>query len=172
MDTLIIHPKDSTTDFLSEIYKDKDWTVITDHISKSQLKREIIHHDRIIMLGHGSELGLFDMNHMNFVIDSQLVYLLRAKYCVGIWCNADKFFEKYKLNGFYTGMIISEVEEAYLYGIRESFEVIEKSNKLLALAVKKSIDLDTDIVKSVREIYVGNNEIISFNKENLYFKSL
>lgn len=26
--TLVIHPKDQTTDFLSEIYLDKNWTVI------------------------------------------------------------------------------------------------------------------------------------------------
>lgn len=34
MKTLVIHPKDSTTDFLSEIYSDKDWTVINTNTSK------------------------------------------------------------------------------------------------------------------------------------------
>lgn len=38
MKTLAIHPKDITTDFLSEIYSDKDWTVITENISKKKLK--------------------------------------------------------------------------------------------------------------------------------------
>jgi hypothetical protein len=170
MKTLVIHPKDTTTDFLSDIYKDKDWTVITENISKSQLKLEIIHHDRIVMLGHGCEDGLYDLKHNRFVISSELVYLLRPKNCVGVWCNADKFFEKYKLSGFYTGMIISEVDEAYLYGICECFDVIEQSNKLFAYAIKESIDL-TDIVDNVKQIYVGDNEIISFNKNNLYFKN-
>lgn len=170
MKTLVIHPKDTTTDFLSDIYKDKDWTVITEKISKSQLKIEIIHHDRIIMLGHGSEDGLFDLKNYRFVISSELVYLLRPKICVGIWCNADKFFEKYKLNGFYTGMIISEIEEAYLYSVRGSLDIIEQSNKLFAYAVKESIDL-TNIVDNVKQIYVGDNDVISFNKNNLYFKN-
>lgn len=67
-------------------------------------------------------------------------------------------------------MIISEVDEAYLYGICECFDVIEQSNKLFAYAIKESIDL-TDIVDNVKQIYVGDNEIISFNKNNLYFKN-
>ena len=110
MKTLVIHPKDTTTDFLSLIYEDKDWTVITDNISKSALKRQIKAHDRIVMLGHGMETGLIGFNRL--VIDSNLVYLLREKHCVCIWCNADKFVLKYGLKGFYTGMIISEVQEA------------------------------------------------------------
>ncbi|MCK9416528.1 hypothetical protein M0Q97_07725 [Candidatus Dojkabacteria bacterium] len=169
MKTLVIHPRDTTTDFLSDIYKDKDWTVITENISKSQLKLKIIHHDRIVMLGHGNKDGLYYFKHNRFIVSSELVYLLRSKICVGIWCNADKFFEKYKLSGFNTGMIISEIDEAYQYGVRGSFDIIEQSNKLFAYAIKESIDL-TNIVDNVKQIYVGDNEIISFNKNNLYLK--
>lgn len=170
MSTLVIHPKDATTDFLSDIYKDKGWSVITGNISKSQLKREIKSHDRIIMLGHGTEYGLYDLVRKSIIISSELVYLLRDKDCVGIWCNANKFFEKYNLTGFYTGMIISELEESYLYNISGvSIDLIEESNKLFAYAIKESIDL-VDIVESVKNIYIGSNGIISFNKENLFYK--
>ena len=58
MKTLVIHPKDSTTDFLSDIYIDKEWTLITKNVSKKILKESIKEHDRIIMLGHGTEKGL------------------------------------------------------------------------------------------------------------------
>jgi hypothetical protein len=51
MKTLVIHPKDSTTDFLSVIYSDKDWTIINTNISKKVLKEQIKTHDRIVMLG-------------------------------------------------------------------------------------------------------------------------
>ena len=44
MKTLIIHPKDSTTDFLSEIYSHKDWTVINTNTSKKVLKEQIKTH--------------------------------------------------------------------------------------------------------------------------------
>jgi hypothetical protein len=49
MKTLVIHPKDQTTDFLSIIYQDKDWTLITDNPSKKYLKEQIKSHDRIIV---------------------------------------------------------------------------------------------------------------------------
>ena len=77
MKTLVIHPQDSTTDMLSVIYDNKDWTVITTNVSKSHLKMQIKNHDRIVMLGHGTELGLIGFNH--YVIDSKFVYLLRDK---------------------------------------------------------------------------------------------
>ena len=38
MKTLAIHPKDSSTDMLSDVYSDNDWTVIKTNISKSKLK--------------------------------------------------------------------------------------------------------------------------------------
>lgn len=42
MKTLVIHPKDSTTDFLCEIYKDKkDWTIINSNVAKKLLKEQI-----------------------------------------------------------------------------------------------------------------------------------
>lgn len=43
MKTLVIHPKDPTTDFLCEIYKGRDWSVINDpDVSKSFLVKSII----------------------------------------------------------------------------------------------------------------------------------
>lgn len=83
--TLVIHPKDQTTDFLSEIYLDKNWTVINTNTSKKFLKEQILTHDRIVMLGHGTEKGL--LGYDRYIIDSTLVYLLREKECVCIWCN-------------------------------------------------------------------------------------
>jgi hypothetical protein len=42
-------------------------------------------------MGHGTERGLAD-GDFNFIVDSGLVYLLREKINIGIWCNADQFF--------------------------------------------------------------------------------
>ena len=55
MKTLVIHPKDLTTDFLCEIYANTDYTVISRHPGNSKLKELIKSHDRIVMLGHGTE---------------------------------------------------------------------------------------------------------------------
>jgi hypothetical protein len=166
MKTLVIHPKDETTDFLSTIYAGKDWTVITDNPSGKLLKAELKSHDRIIMLGHGTNFGLIGFGR--YVIQPNLVYLLREKDCVCIWCNADQFVEKYKLSGFHTGMIVSEYEEAVMFAIRATNEEIEHSNTLFAKAIKESID-STDILKCASEIYSDDtNPVILFNKKNLY----
>jgi len=167
MKTLVIHPKDTSTDFLADIYKGKDWTVLRSNLPKKQIRKEIIEHDRIIMLGHGCELGLIGYEHL--MIDSNYVYLLRDKYCVCIWCNADMFVEKYKLNGFFTGMIISESQEAYMYSVMHTYNHIGESNKSFAIAVRDSLDSE-NIVNEIRSKYLpASNPIIYFNQNNLYF---
>lgn len=166
MSTLVIHPKDITTDFLAEIYSDKNWTVISANTSKKNLKEQIKAHHRIVMLGHGTKFGL--IGYRKLVIDSSWVYLLREKQCVCIWCNADLFVAKYGLKGFYTGMIISEHEEALDYAVKTNADELLHSNLLFAQAVKKSIDTE-DLVANVKHIYKGDSEVIKFNRENVYF---
>lgn len=167
MKTLVIHPKDSTTDFLSVIYSDKDWTVINTNVSKNILKEEIKSHDRIVMLGHGTENGLIGFDGL--LIDSSFVYLLREKICVCIWCNADVFVEKYELNGFYTGMIISEYEESIMYSVPTNSFWINESNTDFALAIKNSID-DENMLEKAKLLYEGNTSVVEFNRENIYYK--
>ena len=168
MKTLVIHPKDQTTDFLSTIYQDKDWTLITNNPSKKYLKEQIKSHDRIIMLGHGTENGLLGFD--KFVIDSTWVYLLREKHCICIWCNANLFVDKYDLKGFHTGMIISEYEEALMFSIPTNSFFLNESNTDFAHAIKHSID-SSDMLNSVISLYDGNSAVVIFNKQNLYFKS-
>jgi len=172
MKTLVIHPYDLTTRML-DVYEDKDWTVITDpHTSKKTIKEEIKAHDRIIMLGHGTKDGLIaklgGYNH-RFIIDSSLVYLLREKEIIAIWCEADQFVEKYDLKGFYTGMIISEYEEALYVGVFDFTDKdINLSNVLFGEAVEKSID-KKDMLKSMISEYKGSgNPIIEYNMSRLY----
>jgi len=172
MKTLVIHPKDISTDFLSIIYQNKDYTILNDgRISKKQLKLEIKKHDRIIMLGHGDENGLIDLNIGRYIINSTLIYLLKEKDIVAIWCNADKFVEKYKLKGFYSGMFISEIEETYNYisnASSISIDEIEISNKLFAKTVNKFIE-DDDILEKVKQEYMDVSScIINFNNDKLY----
>ena len=169
MKTLVIHPKDSTTDFLQEIYKDRDWVVVNTNVSKKYLKEQIKSHDRIVMLGHGTEKGLIGFD--KFVIDSSWVYLLRDKNCVCIWCNADEFVKKYELKGFYTGMIISEYEEAVMYGVPTNLQWINESNLDFALAIKNSID-DENMLEKIKTSYEGNSSVVEFNRNNLYYEAL
>jgi hypothetical protein len=166
MKTLVIHPEDKTTDFLKVIYTGKEWSIIDYRADRKEITKAILEHDRIVMLGHGSAQGLFGYNDM--VIDSSLVYLLKGKQCVCIWCNADKFVDKYKLQGFYTGMIISEWQEAIDYAILPQGEDIDESNALFASTIASAIDSPT-LLTEVKEIYKSEtNPVILFNQENIY----
>lgn len=166
MKTLVIHPEDPTTDFLKPIYEGRDWTIINDNISKSKLKKAMREHDRIVMLGHGTEYGLIGYKEKS-LIDSSWVWLLREKEVVCIWCNADVFVTKYGLKGLYTGMIISEPLEAVLYHITTSDEEIELSNIIFAESVKQGID-EKDSDQVIKKLYEGNTNVIEFNRENIY----
>lgn len=171
MKTLVIHPQDDTTDFLSVIYADKDWTIVRNKGKRKDLKNAIEEHDRIIMLGHGTEYGLIEMYSefkYHSVIDCNWVYLLREKECVCIWCNANVFVERYNLKGFYTGMIISEDMEANMYGVNAYDKEIDESNTLFANAIKNSIDSD-DMLSEAKKNYTSDtNAAIMFNEKNLY----
>lgn len=167
MKTLVLHPKDLSTDFLSKIYIDKDWNIITNiNISKKDLIINIKNNDRIIMLGHGTSEGLLAGERL--IIDSNLVYLLRNKECICIWCYAKNFFDKYKLKGFATGMIISEVLEADFCGIiNAGIDSVNESNNLFSETIKKNID-EPEFVKKLKEEYKSEiNPIIKFNQENI-----
>lgn len=171
--TLVIHPQDPSTDFLSEIYAGKDWTIIRENYTSFQLEELIKQHDRIIMMGHGMPLGL--LGHGRLIINSTFVPLLKEKQNnVHIWCNANKFVEEHGLKGFTTGMIISEWLEAVFCGILpKNINQIEESNRKFARIIAKSIDLEANLIcENVKKEYTTDdnnyNPIIEYNMENIF----
>jgi len=185
MKILVIHPKDHTTDFLREIYKDLNGaTVINEPCSKSHLKQSIKEHDFIVMLGHGTEKGL--IGHKRMVIDSTFVYLLREKpNAVYVWCNADRFVNRYGLRGFNTGMIISEYEEALNFAVQATDEEINISNKFFAEAIRDSfVQASLRVIMKMPEVNMcemvrsryrlaldeTGNPVIDFNIRNLQYR--
>jgi hypothetical protein len=66
MKTLVIHPKDETTEFLSKIYADKDWKVMSSKLTKADLTKQIVVHDRIVMMWNGGKMGLDFSIRINF----------------------------------------------------------------------------------------------------------
>ena len=167
MKTLVIHPDDRSTDFLKQIYKGHDWTVINDHsatLTKKDFIKQLNEHDRIIMMGHGYPGGLF-MTYIN----KDVVHILREKECVCIWCNADEFVNKYKLKGFYTGMFISEVCEAKWFKINADQAEVDFSNELFTDLVADNIN-NEKIHSVLKENYVGESEVIKFNNDRLYYR--
>lgn len=86
---------------------------------------------RIVMLGHGTVSGLIGFD--GFVINDMHANLLKQKDYVGIWCNADIYFNRRELNGFYTGMIVSEIDKASWFHIVALQLHIDLSNTFLPI---------------------------------------
>jgi hypothetical protein len=135
MKTLIIHPKDKSTQFLDIVYEPiPNKTIITGGITKEEVVKLIEEHDRVMMCGHGAPMGLFSVgqfkNTGGFIIDHTMVDILSKKdNSIFIWCNADQFVNRFKLKGFYSGMFISEVGEAYYCGLPGTKQdVVDESN--------------------------------------------
>lgn len=166
MKTLVIHPQDPSTDFLKEIYRDKDYTVINHNPTEKELIQAIKSHGRIMMMGHGVPQGLIGYGRL--IINSRFVYLLKKKLCVGIWCNADQFFNRYKLKGFFTGMFISEVGEAGANRIETTQEKVTYSNEYFASEFRKYESM-INVHQLIREHYNSFDcPVIQFNNDRLY----
>lgn len=165
--TLVLHPRDISTDFLSHIYKDRDFTIITENIGNSKKRKLLKEYDRIIMLGHGTKDGL--LGYEKFMIDSKDVSTLREKEIVAIWCNADEFVKKYNLKGFYSGMFISEIDEAYYEGVYGlTIDEIEKSNNDFAKILGKYLDSKNVLDNVKKEYNKDDSSVVAFNSQRLY----
>jgi hypothetical protein len=179
MQTLVIHPKDASTDFLKPIYENLDCTVITGNCTKAEVYQQVSLHDRIITLGHGSPSGLFAVGQFinehrgSYIIDESFANLLQEKENnVYIWCHADQFVGKHSLSGFYTGMFISEDLEAYMFDIKPKEGEIKKSNDLFSVVVGEMIENEAkNIHKYVKNKYmIPGSRVRDFNYEKMYWR--
>ena len=179
MKTLIVHPEDPTTKFLTGIYATlTNKTVITGGITKVELWKYIDNHDRVIMLGHGTPMGLLSVNQFtdcgSYIIDYSMVESLKNKTNnVFIWCNADEFVDRHSLQGFYSGMFISEVSEAGYFNYWDIDQYcIDESNNGFSAAVSNHINERLNVLyKNVIDEYsvlAKRNPIALFNLSRLY----
>src|ERR1017187_1626529 len=104
--TLIIHPRDTSTVFLKDIYKDlPDATIITGGKTQNEVHQLMKEHHKIMMMGHGSPFGLYAGKNFRefpeYIIDITSVPFLKGKNNVFVWCHADKFVKRFELKGFF-----------------------------------------------------------------------
>jgi hypothetical protein len=180
MKTLIIHPQDSSTDFLKVTYRNiKDKTVVTGDVTQRELKGLMKIHDRIMMMGHGSPNGLFSVgkfgNTKGYIIDESMIDILSQRdNSVYIWCNADMFVDRFKLRGFYSGMFVSEVLEARYCGLSRKVDqgVVDESNfEFVALMdeYRASDDMPEKVIQAYRK-FAQSNEVAGYNSQRLYVR--
>lgn len=180
MKTLVIHPKDRSTDFLAPIYQNiENKTVVTGGVSRKEIREMIKQHDRTIMLGHGCPTGLFSVGQFNagwMVIDYTMVDLLKQQNDnIYIWCNADKFVRNHNLKGLYSGMFISEVGEAeYCLSRTYPQDLVDTSNNTFAQVLGEALVVGTttgDIFEDMMTEYsslIDENAIANYNFQRLY----
>lgn len=182
MKTLIIHPKDRSTDFLKSIYSGiPDQTLITGGTTRSELHELIKSHDRIMMMGHGYPGGLFSVGQfpsMGSIINHNEVELLQGKENIFIWCNADQFVKQYKLKGFSTGMFVSEVGEAMWCGLPDTKQAeVDESNDTFAQFMNEALSAGLgarDLKEDIRDRYgvlADVNKVAAYNNDRIYLFS-
>ncbi len=164
---IVVHANDPTTRVLGLLYEQREDVVthITEKATNGAVRRALRADDTLMMLGHGNRYGLFSKPNGKGVFERRLVdhrhvMFLRGKTCIGIWCHADEFAYKYKLHGLFSGMIISELQEAIDNKIPATKEEIDAEMEKFTLRLKYCIEnypleevpqrmLDLDDTKSV-----------------------
>ena len=174
----IIHANDPTTEVLSLLYNSKEYNYmrIDETSTNADVQNIIRADDLVIMLGHGNQYGLFSKPNKNgkydrFLITDRHVQFLRNKTCIGIWCHADQFAEKYGLHGLFSGMIISELQEALDYHIEATKEEIDIEMELFIRRLKDCLErYDLKAIPIImRDFDYQKSELNIFNYSHLYY---
>ena len=174
----IIHANDPTTKVLSYLYEQRQDIIarITEASTNGAILRAIRGDDTIMMLGHGNQYGLFSKPDKNgeykrFLITDRHVQFLRNKTCIGIWCHANIFAERYGLHGLFSGMVISELQEAIDYDIHATKEEIDVEIEKFARRLNDCIDRYGLAEASIRmrDLDDVKSEMTIFNYNNLYY---
>ena len=180
---LIIHPQDRTTAMLTLLYKGKEGRIMDNHNTNAEIKRALHHtsaEETIMILGHGSEKGLYsrkDDTRPGFdrlLLQHQHAFYLRKHpgHLIGIWCHADCFALKEGLHGLFTGMIISEMEEAIEYRVETSTKELEQENVKLAQRLRFLLDESVplqDFPARMTAFDEQHSPLTTFNYQNFYY---
>ena len=179
----MIHPKDKTTTMLSALYDGLEAQVIDDYRSTKEMGH-LLHHvstqERIMLLGHGSDKGLFfrkDDSKDEFdkiIVGHSHAYHLRKHggNIVAVWCNADQFARAEGLHGLFSGMIVSELSEAQLYKIETTQEELDSENVKLARRLRTLLDERIPLSEIPKRLLAMDNvhsPLTTFNYTNFYY---
>ena len=146
----VIHANDPTTKVLSHLYEQRQdiSARITEASTNGDIQRAL--------------RGDITDRHVQF---------LRNKTCIGIWCHANLFAEQYGLHGLFSGMIISELQEAIDYHIPATKEEIDAEMEKFARRLNDCIErfglAETPV--RMRDLDDVKSELTLFNYNNLYY---
>lgn len=180
---LVIHPKDKTTAVLAALYEGEQARLLDQTYSKAEINHHLHHtskSERIMLLGHGSDKGLFSRdNDAQDLFDRLLVYHPHAYYLrkhganiLALWCNAELFARKEGLHGLFTGMIISELSEALVNEVPTTQSELDEENVKLVRRLRALLDEEvplSDIPQRMFELNDTHTPLTDFNYSHFYY---
>jgi len=126
---IVVHPSDPSTKMLSLIYEGiENVTLFDSYLQRDEILSALAaapEDEPVLLLGHGSPNGLFDLRYGLILKDSDAALLQDRPNLVGIWCYASSYAYKHGLKGFFSGMFISEEPEAWVNGVEADAEEID-----------------------------------------------
>lgn len=179
---IVIHPKDRTTQMLEILYEATPHEKVNDTLSKNQLRSllyAVSTSEPIMLLGHGCEEGLLTRNDdtkddFKKLIDHSFSHILKKHNgrIFAIFCHAKDFAEKEHLHGLFSGMIISEMEEAESYGIPTTIEELDKENLKLAKNLRVLLDKEIpwcEIPRMMQSLDDSHTPLTEFNYHSFFY---
>lgn len=176
---LVIHPYDPSTEFLDVLYDGQEGVRrIRGEESRNRLG-SILYHlppvEPVMLLGHGSPSGLFRLEDggNGLYVGKSFAYSLRKHPVIGVFCHANRFAENTRLHGLFSGMIVSEPEEALEYRIPATAGELERENRIFAetLAGFLRAGIPYREIPLLMKAAVGDDapEVRKFNYNSFYF---
>ncbi len=178
----VVHPKDKTTAVLKGLYEGMDYQLIDESMTNQEVRHLLNHANgfqAMMLLGHGSDKGLFsrtDDNKESF--DRILVgrqhryYLYKQHRLIGIWCHANLFAMEHHLSGLFSGMFISEMSEAYEYGVETSQEELDQELRKFVVRLRSLIDEGihySEIPERLKAMDDVHSPLTNFNYASVYY---
>lgn len=179
---IVIHPKDRTTQMFEKLYEVLPYQKLDATLSKNQLRSllySVPSSESIMLLGHGSEDGLFTRDddtkdEFTKLIDHSFSHILKkhSGRIFAVFCHAKDFAEKEHLHGLFSGMIISEKREAELYGIPTTTEELDKENIKLAKNLRTLLDKEVpwcEIPQLMLSLDDSHTPLTEFNYHSFFY---
>lgn len=143
------------------------WDDMSEKIVELAIKDE---RDTLLFCGHGTGYGLLVPNNTGeYVIHEMNSILIKAETVIGIMCYGKDFAKRVGLNGLFSGMFISNIDEACNNGITTRSEEIQSSNKNFFKEIWKVLAGLTTCEECLERIKrLGENDQVSaFNAEEM-----
>ena len=174
---IVVHPDDPSTRMLTSIYEGIEGvTLFNSWRQRERMLKTIAtapKDEPILLLGHGSPHGLFDMRYGLIIKDSDAEILRDRPNLIGIWCYASNYAHEHGLKGFFSGMFISEEPEAWVNGVEaEAAEIDAKAwdfSRRLGDLLRSGKPL-AEVARELMDPRHIDSELTQFNYERLTWR--